>query len=165
MSLLRCFVAIAWLAASACAQEYPTAPPGGMKAILTLRGVGVQIYNCTRQAAGPTWTFVAPDAKLLDHEAEVGNHSAGPTWTLKDGSSVKGQVVVTQPSPDENAIPWLLLKAVATGGSGVLTKVEYIRRTDTTGGRTHAVGCDAEHLGTTDHVPYTAVYTFYTSTQ
>lgn len=161
MNLLKGILAISLLTASASAQIDPTATPAGAKAILTLTGVGVQIYACTSQATGPAWTFVAPQAKLLDGKTEAGTHSAGPAWTLKDGSSVKGQVVGTKPSPDADAIPWLLLKAVETRGPGALAEVTYIRRSDTSGGKAHATGCDATHLGATDQVRYTAAYTFY----
>jgi hypothetical protein len=161
MNLLKGIVAVSLLAVSASAQTDPTVAPAGAKAVLTLAGVGVQIYTCTSQAAGPAWTFVAPQAKLLDSTTEMGTHSAGPTWTLKDGSSVKGQVVGTKPSPNADAIPWLLLKAVETKGPGALAQVTYIRRSETSGGKARAVGCDAAHLGATDQVPYTATYTFY----
>ncbi len=144
------------------AQTDPTVPPAGAKVLLKLMGVGVQIYTCKDQAAGgPAWTFVTPEAKLLDNVTEAGTHSAGPTWTLKDGSLVKGQVIATKPSPDAEAIPWLLLKAADTSGSGALAQVRYIRRSDTSGGKARATGCDATHLGSTDQVPYRATYTFY----
>ena len=165
MNLLKSIVAIGVLTLSATAQTDPTAAPAGSKVLLTLAGAGVQIYSCKDQAAGPTWTFVAPEAKLLDHTTDLGTHSAGPTWTLKDGSSVKGQVVATKPSPYPGAIPWLLLKATETKGPGKLAGVTYIRRSDTSGGKPHTTGCDAAHLDATDRVPYTATYTFYISAQ
>jgi hypothetical protein len=148
-------------AATLIAQTDPTAAPAGSKVLLKLAGVGVQIYSCKSQAAGPAWSFVAPQAKLLDDATEAGTHSAGPTWTLKDGSTVKGVLVATRPSPDADAIPWLLLKAAPTSGSGALSQVEYIRRSDTSGGKAPVTGCDAAHLGATNQVPYKAIYTFY----
>jgi hypothetical protein len=151
--------------AAARAQTDPTAPPAGTTALLELTGVGVQIYVCKDQPGGPAWAFVAPEANLMDHATEAGTHSAGPTWTLKDGSQVKGQVVATRPAPDADAIPWLLLKAVETSGLGKFAGVRYIRRSDTSGGKARAGGCDASHLGSTDRVPYKATYTFYTVTQ
>jgi hypothetical protein len=145
------------------AQTDPTAEPAGAKVLLQLKGTGVQIYTCKDQAGGPAWSFVAPQAKLLDGSTEAGTHSAGPTWTLKDGSWVKGQVIGNKPSP--NAIPWLLLKAVAASGSGSLAQVKYIRRSETSGGNASTTGCDAAHLGATAQVPYTATYTFYVAAQ
>jgi hypothetical protein len=143
------------------AQTDPTTAPAGVNVLLRLNGVGVQIYACKSGAAGPAWTFVAPQAKLMDGATEVGTHSAGPTWTLKDGGSVKGEVIGTKPSPEADSIPWLLLKAAGTGGSGGLSEVKYIRRSDTSGGKAPATGCDAGHLGATSEVPYRAIYTFY----
>jgi len=165
MNLLKSIVAMSFLAASAAAQSDPTAVPAGAKILLTLAGAGVQIYSCKNQGAGPAWTFVAPQAKLVEGTTEAGTHSAGPTWTLKDGSSVKGQVAATKPSPDPDAIPWLLLKAAETKGPGKLAGVTYIRRSDTSGGKPHTTGCDAAHLDATDRVPYTATYTFYITAQ
>ena len=38
------------------------------------------------------WTLKAPDAELKDRKDKViGQHSAGPTWKLKDGSEVTGK--------------------------------------------------------------------------
>lgn len=150
------------VAVPAAAQTDPTTAPAGTKALLELMGVGVQVYACRDQAGGPVWTFVAPEAKLFDHATETGTHSAGPTWTLKDGSQIKGQVIATKPSPDSDAIPWLLLKAVESSGSGTFAMVTYIRRSDTSGGKARSMGCDASYLGSTDRVPYKATYTFYT---
>jgi hypothetical protein len=151
--------------ATAAVQPAPTAAPAGTKALMTLTGKGIQMYACKAQPTGPAWTFVAPQAKLLDdHGAEVGTHSAGPTWTLKDGSSVKGQLITSTPSPDPNAIPWLLLKSVPASGTGSLSAVQYIRRSNTVGGKAPATGCDATHPeAASAQVQYKAVYTFYTA--
>jgi hypothetical protein len=153
------------VSAPLAAQTDPTSPPTEAKAFLTLKGVGVQIYTCKDQSAGPAWAFVAPEAKLFNHAAEAGTHSAGPTWTLKDGSQVKGQVIATKLSPDVDAVPWLLLRASDASGSGTFGQVRYIRRSDTFGGKAPTTGCDATHLGATDRVAYTATYTFYAAPQ
>jgi hypothetical protein len=166
MKLITCILILSSLAAApVAAQTDPTAPPAGAKVLLKLTGAGVQIYACMNLAAGPAWSLVAPQAKLLDDMTEAGTHTAGPTWTLKDGSSVKGQVIATKPSPDPDAIPWLLLKPAGTSASGTLSKVTYIRRSDTSGGKAPATGCDAIHLGASEHVPYMAIYTFYVAAQ
>ena len=44
-----------------------------------------------------------------------------------------------------------------------MTKVEFIRRSDTHGGIAPPAGCDAQHLNVTADVPYTATYTFYSA--
>ena len=49
-----------------------------------------------------------------------------------DGSLVVGEVV--QRSAVQGAIPWLLLRARSTDGSGVFKNVKYIQRVDTVGG-------------------------------
>jgi len=139
-------------------------PPAEQKPILTVKGDGVQIYACKDAAggSGAQWTLVAPDAKLLDASGKVvGTHGAGPFWKSVDGSLVKGQVVAKNNAPGAGDVPWLLLKASAHEGDGLMSKVEFIRRTETHGGAPPATGCDAQHLNVELRVPYTATYTFY----
>jgi hypothetical protein len=45
-----------------------------------------------------------------------------------------------------------------------MTRVEFIRRSDTHGGASPTTGCDAHHLNAVSRVPYTATYTFYSAT-
>ncbi len=124
--------------------------------------VGVQIYVCQADATGNVaWTLQAPDAKLYGCGGQLaGTHYAGPTWQSKDGSKVTATRVAGY-QPDPTAIPELLLKAATHEGSGRMAKVSFIQRLDTTGGTAPATGCDAEHLGTTTRIDYTATYYFY----
>jgi hypothetical protein len=141
-----------------------TLPSPAQRAILTLTGKGVQIYTCQQTAAAPQWIFQAPEATLLNAAGDpVGTHAAGPIWRSKDGSTVRGDLLQKSPSPDPAAIPWLLLKASVTTGSGIMTKVEFIRRSDTHGGIAPTTGCDPQHLSAITRVPYTATYTFYSA--
>jgi Protein of unknown function (DUF3455) len=156
--------AILSIATAATAQN-PTTPPPSQHPILTATGKGVQIYTCQQSAAGPQWVFQAPEAKLLDASGNpIGAHGAGPIWKSNDGSTVKGELLKKSPSPDTTSIPWLLLKAASPSGSGIMTRVEYIRRSDTQGGASPTTGCDAQHLNAVSRVPYTATYTFYSAT-
>ena len=169
-----CSIACAFLSVASAAgqanQRDPTVPPSGQKVILTVQGRGVQIYVCRQAGDVPTWVFVAPEATLQNGTgAEVGSHGAGPVWSLKDGSSVRGRVVAQEASPLAGAIPWLLLESVQPKGPGVLGGARYIRRSETRGGVADALGCDGSqleshpgsHLGASVRVPYTATYTFY----
>jgi Protein of unknown function (DUF3455) len=151
------------IAAAATAQD-PTDPPSTQHPILAVAGKGVQIYTCQQTAAGPQWVFQAPEATLTDATGKtVGTHGAGPIWISQDGSSVKGELLQKSASPEPTAIPWLLLKAANASGTGTMTKVELIRRSNTHGGIAPTTGCDAQHLATTARVPYTATYTFYSA--
>ena len=155
------------LAANAIAQNPtpdPTVPPPPQQPILTVTGKGAQIYTCQQSATGPQWVFQAPEATLIDASGDsVGTHGAGPIWKSKDGSAVKGELLQKSPAPAPTAIPWLLLKAASVSGSGIMTKVEFIRRSDTTSGVAPTTGCDAQHLNATARIPYTATYTFYSA--
>ena len=150
--------------ATAAAAQSSTEPPPSQHAILTVTGKGVQIYTCQQAAAAPQWVFQAPEATLLNAAGNtVGTHAAGPIWRSNDGSTVKGDLLQKEASPEPAAIPWLLLKASTTTGSGVMTRVEFIRRSDTHGGIAPTIGCDAQHLTAVIRVPYTATYTFYSA--
>lgn len=151
------------LAPLAIAQkESPTAPLPGQHPLLTLTAKGVQIYTCKQVGEAAQWVFQAPEATLYDEkENRAGAHTAGPLWKYKDGSAVKAEVIATNPAPVPDSIPWLLLKAARSQGSGLMTRVDSIRRTATHGGIAPADGCDAQHLNTVTRIPYTATYTFY----
>jgi Protein of unknown function (DUF3455) len=144
--------------------QNPTEPPSSQHAILTVTGKGVQIYVCKQSATSPQWVFQAPEATLIDASGKnIGTHGAGPIWKSNDGSTVKGDLLQKSASSDPNAIPWLLLKAASPTGSGLMSKVEFIRRSDTQGGNAPGTGCDADHLAAAVRVPYSATYTFYSA--
>jgi hypothetical protein len=154
----------ATLLATAAIAQNTTEPPPSQHPILTVTGKGVQIYTCQQTPTGPQWVFQAPEANLTDASGNlVGTHGAGPIWRSRDGSSVKGDVLQRNNSPEPGAIPWLLLKAVSPTGPGVMARVEFIRRSDTHGGTAAADGCDVQHLAASARIPYTATYTFYSA--
>lgn len=141
--------------------------PANQELALEARASGVQIYVC---AAGSEvgrfgWTLKAPEADLLDGTGQkIGRHYAGPTWEVVDGSKVMGAVKARADAPEGNAIPWLLLGATSTAGTGVLARVANIQRLNTAGGSAPpAQSCDEKHVGTENRVPYTATYYFYSA--
>jgi hypothetical protein len=162
---IRSFLLAATFAiASIASAQNPTAPPPTQHILLAATGKGVQIYACQQVSGTPRWVFQAPEATLFDAAGnKIGTHGAGPIWRSQDGSTVKAQVLTSSPSPEPGAIPWLLLKATLADGSGIMTRVEQIQRSETHGGIAPAAGCDAQHLGDERRVPYTAAYTFYSS--
>lgn len=141
--------------------------PANQELALEARASGVQIYVC---AAGSEvgrfgWTLKAPEADLFDGAGQkIGTHFAGPTWEAADGSRVAGTVKARADAPDGNAIPWLLLGATSTAGTGVLARVANIQRLNTAGGNAPpAQTCNEAHVGTESRVPYTATYYFYSA--
>jgi hypothetical protein len=126
---------------------------------------GVQIYACEAKPDDATafvWTFKAPEAELFNERGEVvGSHFAGPTWQGQDDSAVVGAVLERADSPDQGAIPWLLLEAKENAGSGALSTITHIQRLDTAGGVAPTEGCDADHAGAEVREPYVATYAFY----
>jgi hypothetical protein len=133
--------------------------PAGQELIFHTYAVGVQIYVWN----GASWVFKAPEAVLYDEDGAVaGIHYAGPTWESKDGSKVLGARVAGS-TVDPTAIPWLLLRAVTTSGSGVFSAVTYIQRLNTTGGLAPTTA--GTSVGQVARVPYTAEYFFYRAEQ
>ncbi|MGA2218969.1 MAG: DUF3455 domain-containing protein [Terracidiphilus sp.] len=162
-------IAIAASLTALQAQQTPPQPPAsidlpaGPQVVLEAQGNGVQKYLCTEihdgTNSGLKWVLTGPDAKLLDASGKnIGSHFAGPTWKLNDGSQVQGDLIGSKPSPQANAVPWLLLRAKAGTATGSLANVAYIRRTETIGGVPLTSVCES---GKNLQVGYTAKYTFY----
>ncbi|WP_211462403.1 DUF3455 domain-containing protein [Collimonas silvisoli] len=141
------------------------APPQTLS--LEVQASGVQIYQCAVAKADASqfeWRFVAPQADLFDRDGKkIGRHYAGPTWESIDGSKVVGAVQAQNAGPDAGAIPWLLLSAKSTSGTGVFGLTQSIQRLQTVGGKAPAAGCDQAQLGKEARVPYQAIYRFYSA--
>lgn len=126
-------------------------------------GKGVQIYTCQASGAAFAWKLQGPEAVLSGSDGRVvGGHFAGPSWQAADGSTIVGEPVVASPSPQDGAIPWLVLRTRSTAGPGLFSGVTYVTRTQTQGGAAPATGCDADHVGKQARAPYSATYTFFT---
>jgi hypothetical protein len=136
-------------------------PPDGGPLLLRAYGKGVQIYECP-VSDPPT---PRPHAILLKGDRDEGDlvaiHFAGPTWQALDGSTVVGAKMASAPSPDPDGVPWLLLKAKSTEGSGLFSRVTYIQRLYTDGGQPPVGGCDQAHEQAEVLVEYSAQYFFY----
>ena len=148
----------------------PPSVPDNLKAgdgeIVTakLAAKGAQIYECQVGDNGAyAWKLVGPDAELTDDTGKhVGTHYAGPTWESVDGSKVVAEVKAKADAPaGPGSVPWLLLKAKSTSGTGTFGKVTSVQRVDTAGGTPSVGGCDVQHLGAQQRADYKATYYFY----
>jgi len=132
---------------------------------LETEATGVQIYECGASKEDPArfeWTFKAPEAALFDHAGNrIGKHYAGPTWESNDGSKVVGEVKARDNGPAPDAIPWLLLTAKSTSGSGVFGDTKSIQRLQTVGGKAPNETCNPAQVGKVARVAYKASYYFY----
>jgi len=139
------------------------AAPANLAVVLFAHASGSQIYSCQAGADGKfAWTLKAPEAELKDRKDKViGQHSAGPTWTLKDGSSVTGKAAAHVDSLDSDSVPWLLVNVVSHAGKGQLAGVSTIQRVHTHGGKPPADGCDEAHKDAEAKSSYSADYYFY----
>lgn len=139
-------------------------PPVGEEVVLRAHAKGAQIYSCTAGADGKyAWTLKAPKAELFDDQGKsIGEHFAGPTWKLNDGSEVRGKAVAKHDSPKAGAIPWLLLNVTGRKGSGALERVTTIQRVNTEGGIADTTKvCDTSKSGAESESAYSADYYFY----
>jgi uncharacterized protein DUF3455 len=153
------------LTTRACPANVPAAlaPAADQDLAFVTAASGVQEYTCN----GTAWVFVAPDAQLYPEHAcgdaeAVGHHYAGPTWEwYEDGSTVVAAKKAAA-TVDATAIPWLLLTATSHGpNDGRMADITSVQRLETVGGNAPATGCDADHVGASANVPYTAHYFFY----
>jgi hypothetical protein len=140
------------------------AQPAGTVAIAEVQGGGAQVYACRATSAQTfAWKLIGPKAVLVnDDGTDFGTHSAGPTWTAKDGSSIVADganPIARAESP--NSVPELVLRVTSASGNGLLSGARFVVRSNTLGGLPPASGCDAAHLNATVARHYSAVYTFY----
>ena len=117
---------------------------------------------CKADGAQFAWNLKGVDAQLTDKDGKpFGKHYSGPTWEANDSSRITGKAAANYPSPDKDAIPWLLLSVASHSGEGALTKVTSIQRLNTRGGKAPAGGCDKAHVDQEVRIPYTADYVFF----
>jgi len=146
------------------ADEVAVLAPEGSALLLELLADGVQIYTCAAKESGFEWSFKAPEANLFDLQGrQIGTHFGGPTWKIDDGSAVVGEVIAKADAPEPDAIQWFLLRAKSHEGSGALSAVAYIRRTQTKGGVALKTGCDTSHRSEQARMRYSATYQFFSA--
>jgi hypothetical protein len=128
----------------------------GSRVVFHGNAIGVQVYTWN----GASWGTAVPEATLFDEAGDVAViHFAGPSWESNSGSKVVGAVVPPAVTVDPDAIPWLLLSAVRTEGSGIFADTTFIQRVHTSGGKAPAE--DGTVIGQVARVPYTADYFFF----
>lgn len=134
--------------------------PENSSIVLALVADGVQIYESKPNPAGGfQWSLKAPEAELKNAAGEIlGKHGAGPSWTLKDSSSIVGSVPPLKNLAAPASIPWLLIAVKARSGSGVLDKVDYVMRVATEGGAAPAEPPKTQ--AETAQAKYHAIYLF-----
>ena len=111
--------------------------PDGNVLLLQAYGKGVQIYDC------PFFDFAkaTPHAILFTGDSDEGDlvaiHFKGPSWQAMDGSIVVGDAANAKhvAAPDTDGVDWLLLPAKSNAGNGLFSKVTYIQRLFTDGGK------------------------------
>jgi len=140
--------------------------PLGHKPALVLVGSGDVVYEChpTGAATGQyAWSFVRPEAKLLDTTGkQVGRYFGPPaTWDYWAGSRVTGKPLKSAPAGEGN-LPFQLVEAEpAIGNHDALRGTTYIQRVNIKGGGTPTKACGWMNMREAQTVKYQADYIFY----
>jgi hypothetical protein len=82
---------------------------------------------------------------------------------MTDGSAIVGEVSAKADAPEKDAVQWLLLRAKAHEGQGILSDAAFIRRTNTKGGVAPTTGCDPGHVWEQARMRYSAIYQFFSA--
>ncbi|MDA7414989.1 DUF3455 domain-containing protein [Xenophilus arseniciresistens] len=139
--------------------------PAGHKVSMETVGVGTVQYECRDKANAPgqmEWTFVGPDARLMDRAGkQVGKYYGPPaTWEANDGSKLTATQLAVAPS-GPTSLPYQLVKANPATGNGAMSGVTYIQRVALQGGIAPATACTAANKGARSTVNYQADYIFW----
>jgi hypothetical protein len=96
----------------------------------------------------------------LDQGSGAATESAPASLAVPAGNTEKLRVRVkgAQEQKSSDSIPWLLLKAKSNEGAGIFSRVTFIQRLDTAGGRAPAGACAA---GAEQRVDDNATYRFF----
>nr|WP_316651200.1 DUF3455 domain-containing protein [uncultured Gellertiella sp.] len=130
----------------------------GEAVLLQAHATGAQIYECKAGTDGKLgWIFREPVANLVVKGETVGHHYPGPSWQLKDGSTITGKVTAKHPGTSKEDIAWLMLDVVDHQGKGAFASVTTVQRINTRGG---ALSGACDMAGEEKAVPYSADYVF-----
>ncbi len=125
-----------------------------------MHGTGAQIFRCEPRADVLRWTYRQPEAQLRDDSGKIAvRHDANQFFEHTDGSRLVGEVAEHVPAPNDNALPWLLIKTHSFG-KGALTGVDYVQRIDTVGGMPPE-SCDPSQINQLLRVPFSAEFVFF----
>lgn len=139
--------------------------PAGHRVAMETVGKGEILYECRDKAGMPgqtEWTFVGPEARLLDRAGkQVGRYYGPPaTWESSDGSRLTATQLAVAPS-GPTSLPYQLVRANPALGSGAMTGVTYIQRVALQGGVAPSAPCTMAGKGQRMTVPYQADYIFW----
>jgi hypothetical protein len=139
--------------------------PTGHRVAMETVGAGEITYECKakKDAADQfEWTFIGPDAVLSDRSGKAVGKYFGPpaTWQSNDGSKLTATQLAVAPAGAGN-IPYQLVKANPSVGSGEMFGISHIQRVATKGGVAPAAPCAAANAGSKQKVQYQADYIFW----
>lgn len=124
-------------------------------------------WVCNEKDGKFEWTFKVPYANMYDADNNfVGYYYGSPrgaTWeSKKDGSIVVGKQLAVAPNKaaGNDTIPLQLVQATVNEGNGAYSKVTYIQRLNTKGGKP-TMACDAAAKGKQTLVQYSADYLYF----
>lgn len=143
-----------------CSTQNIQQPPKAV-AVMTLQGSGVNLFQCATDEKGPYWRFVAPQLELKNRK-NITQVSQGAEFTFiaQDGSKLRAKIIQSMPSKKTPNVYDVLFETGSYGRTGLLTGIEYVKRTNSTDG-IPLTACSPAQLGQTLKVPFKATFTFY----
>ena len=148
----------------------PTSIQTPMKQTVAARALfeGGLIYTCMSQLfeerGGPVFDWQETGSQgSLTFEGDVGygqHEGQSYTWRLEK-TILQGVLIRSWRGNDRTDAPWGLYKIEAIVGDNVLSKVNWVQRTDTQGGAIPVVACSQQFLGTRHAVKASALFTFW----
>ncbi len=159
LSFLLC-LGISFAAVAADFEGVPL--PENSNLVLAAVAEGVQIYESKPGSNGAyEWALKAPEAELKSLAGDVlGRHYGGPAWSLNDGSQAVGSLPPLKAikAPEEGNIPWLLVAVKSKSDAGLLSQIDFVIRTATSGGAPPQGAPKSQ--GEVARVKYRAIYLF-----
>lgn len=132
-------------------------------AAFVLTAKGVQQFQCTADAGGRYWKFIAPSAQLTDKRGRVvARQGSDGSFFAEDGSILASKIDKFAKDAGEGNIRDLLYKTTPRGKEGLFSGVTAVKRSNGQGG-VPLTRCSPSQLGATLSVPFTATFTFYRS--
>lgn len=141
--------------------------PAGNVPLVAVTAYGDITWVCTDKDGRFEWVLKVPHANMYDADNNfVGYYYGSPrgaTWeNKKDGSVVVGKQLALAPNKaaGKDTIPLQLVQATVNEGNGAYSKVSYIQRLNTKGGKP-TNPCNAAVKGRQTLVRYSADYHFF----
>lgn len=137
-------------------------PPDNAKLAFTLKGHGLQSFQCISDKSGRYWRFIAPKASLVDEQGSQQVTQGGDfSFLASDGSRLTAKISDWAPAANSEDLKSVLFATRSFGKrQGRLTGIRWVERSEASGGMP-LTACSPSQLGMLLNVRFSATYRFY----